>query len=67
MDLRTHVTATQGATLAGVKLHTLLMWVQAGKLEPVGTNGRHKTYRLDDVLNTERDTRRSFYSHRAAA
>lgn len=50
---------------AGVCRHLIGMWKTLGKLCPVGQRGRSPLYRWGDVLQVERDTRRSGQSHRS--
>lgn len=40
------------------------MWKRLGKLEPKGQRGRSPLYRFGDILEVERDTRRSRHSRR---
>jgi hypothetical protein len=70
VDLDALVTAAEAASLmrqAGVTRHMIYMWVRAGKVQPRGMRGRFPLYRWGDLLQAERATRRSGYSHRAAA
>lgn len=68
MDLDALVTATEAAAsphLRGdVCRHLIGMWKTTGKLQPAGRRGRSPLYRYGDILEVERQTRRSGYSHR---
>lgn len=63
-DVDALVTGAEAARLVGVTRHLVGMWKRAGKLTPKDRRGRSPLYRLGDVLQVERDTRRSRHSHR---
>lgn len=61
------VTATEAAAsphLKGVCRHLIGMWKTLGKLTVKGRRGRSPLFRYGDILDVERDTRRSGHSHR---
>lgn len=58
-NLDAHLTATQAALYLRINVHTVYMWVRRGNLAPCAGEGRRKLYRLADVLDAERATRRS--------
>lgn len=63
------VTAAEAAAsphLHGVSRQLIGMWRHLGKLSARGTRGRSPLYRYGDLLQVERETRRSGYSHRLA-
>lgn len=69
MNLDALVTATEAAAspaLDDICRHLIGMWKVTGKLEVKGRRGRSPLYRYGDVLDVERQTRRSGFSHRIA-
>lgn len=59
------VTAAEAATLLpGLTRHAVYMWVQSGKLAPVGKRGRSPLYRWGDLVDVECSTRMSVRSSR---
>jgi hypothetical protein len=68
VDLDALVTATEAAAsphLQGVCRHLIGMWKTLGKLEVKDRRGRSPLFRYGDVIEIERQTRRSGYSHRS--
>lgn len=57
--LDVHVTATEAARRLGVSSQLICMWRRAGKVAPVGRQGRSPLYRLGDLMAVERETRNS--------
>lgn len=66
-DLDTKLPAHLAAALVGVSRQLVNYWRSAGLLQPVGASGRSPLYRLGDVLEVERATRRSIQSRRRSA
>ena len=64
MNLDALLTGTQAARLAGVSKQLVRRWRQLGHLQP--TAGTPPRYRVRDILEAERATRRSPHSSRAA-
>jgi predicted site-specific integrase-resolvase len=60
LNLDARLTPSEAARLAGVSRQLFNWWRREGKVHP-GEDGR---YRAGDVLEAERDTRRSGRSHR---
>lgn len=61
------VTATEAAAspaLDDICRHLIGMWKHQGKLQVMGKRGRSPLYRYGDVIEVERQTRRSGFSHR---
>jgi hypothetical protein len=54
------------ARLVGVSRQLINYWRTAGLIRPVAVSGRSPLYRLGDVLEVERTTRRSSQSRRSA-
>ena len=68
MNLDALVTATEAASrLRGVSIHLIGMWRHAGKVTVRDMRGRSPLYRWGDLLQVERDTRRSPRSARNPA
>ena len=61
--LEARLTGVQAAAAVKVSKQVVNYWRASGKL----TRGDDGLYRYGDVLNVERDTRHSAYSHRRAA
>lgn len=51
---------------AHVTRHLIYVWRATGRLKAKGRRGRSPLYRFGDVLQVERETRRSGSSHRGA-
>lgn len=69
MNLDARVTAREAEEfdplrVHNVKRHLIYVWRAQGRIEPVGHRGRSPLYRWGDILEVERDTRRSGASHR---
>lgn len=62
MNLDARLTGAQAAAMVGRSRQLVHAWAQAGHL----TRGEDGLYRLGDVLEAERRTRRSPRSHRKA-
>lgn len=60
------VTATEAARRLGVSSQLICMWRRAGKVEPIGQEGRSPLYRLGDLMDVERETRNSQYNLKRA-
>ena len=60
MNLDARLTRAQAATYLAITPATITMWKQRQKI----TTDEHGRYRLGDLLEVERDTRRSPNSHR---
>jgi hypothetical protein len=65
VDLDARLTVTQAAALARVSKQLVNQWRRIGRLTALHEDGRW-TYRAGDVLEVERDMRRSPHSTRAA-
>ena len=65
MDPDAQLTVTQAAALARVSKQLVNWWRASGRITAQRRNGQW-CYRLADVLNVERATRRSPQSHRVA-
>ncbi len=63
-DLDAHLPAHLAAMKVGVSRQLINWWRTAGKIQPVAMDGRSPLYRLGDLLEVERATRRSNRSHR---
>ncbi|MEW2621225.1 helix-turn-helix domain-containing protein [Streptomyces sp. NPDC048106] len=57
--LPTLIPAPLAAQEAGVAPATIRKWVQLGHLRPAGKSGRAHLFRLEDVFQAERTTRRA--------
>ena len=64
-DMNATLPAHLAARLVGVSRQLVNYWRSAGKLEPVGYDGRSPLYRLGDVVRVEAEARRSPQSRRA--
>jgi hypothetical protein len=69
VNLDALVTAREAADYPALKAHHVSrhligMWKTLGKLNAKGKRGRSPLYRFGDILEVERDTRRSGASHR---
>lgn len=53
------VTATEAAQRLGISSQLICMWRRAGKVAPIGQEGRSPLYRLGDLMVVERETRNS--------
>jgi hypothetical protein len=63
-DMDARLPAHQAADLVGVSRQLFSWWVRTGKLESVAIAGRTPLYRLGDVLEVEKQMRRSAQSRR---
>lgn len=63
-DLDAKLPAHLAAAMVGVSRQLINYWRRSGRLEPVAVDGRSPLYRLGDILDAERDMRRSPQSHR---
>jgi hypothetical protein len=67
LNLDALVTATEAAAspaLNDICRHLIGMWKYQGKLTVRAVRGRSPLYRYGDVIEVERQTRRSGFSHR---
>lgn len=64
LDLDALLTGAQAARAAGVSRANICHWRNTGRLTLRGWRGRSPLYRFGDVLDVERDTRRSRKSPR---
>lgn len=65
-DLDAKLPAHLAAAQVGVSRQLVNWWRRSGKLKPAAKASRGYVYRLGDVLEVERDTRRSPNSRRSA-
>ncbi len=64
-DLDAHLRASVAAEQAGVSKQTFNYWRRKGKIKPVAHDRAGRAlYRLEDVLEVERDTRQAKQSSR---
>lgn len=66
VNLDALITGSQAARLAGVSKQLIYRWRQLGHLQPADPTPGRPRYRVRDVLQAERATRRSPQSTRAA-
>ncbi len=67
MDLDAKLPAHLAARLVGVSRQLINYWRASGALTPVAVKGRSPLYRIGDLVEVERDMRRSSRSHRCPA
>lgn len=64
LDLDALITGAQAARLAGCHRANICLWRNQGRLTVRDRRGRSALYRLGDVLEVERETRRSGKANR---
>jgi predicted site-specific integrase-resolvase len=58
------VIASDAANYLGISRQLINYWRTTGKIQAIGRRGRHQIYRLADLVEVERLTRRTPQSHR---